>query len=192
MASTYYPSEGYFGYGILKVVVTKTKILIYKKKDVLANKIPLKKQDTDYTQVYEIKSYKNIFIGKTSTKYGVMDSNTYQRHLKPVTGSYLLVQVKDLEYIYITNYAFRFKTLEPIQEFYSYLAKPKRFPKSQHAFPFALTEHYAYLFDNNKYLKRDFGDINPWSVYFDSLKNSKKKWNIQLYDYNVKYLTNTD
>lgn len=186
----YYPSSGYYGYGILKVAVMKDKIMIYKKKDITRNKIPVKKDKKfdEYNLVYEIKKYKNIFIGKNSKKYESIDLNGYQRHTKAITGSYLLIHLKDLDYIYITDYVLKFKALEPIQDFYAYGAKLQNFPDNVHGFPFALTENYVYLFDNNKMLKRDFGDINPWSVFIDP----KKKWNRKSYDYKVDYLTNID
>ena len=38
-------------------------------------------------------------------------------------------------------------------------------------YPFALTKNYGYLILENIYLKRDFGNKNPYDVYY---KNNKK------------------
>jgi hypothetical protein len=49
-------------------------------------------------------------------------------------------------------------------------------------YPFALTENYAYLIIENVYMKRDFGDIDPYEVYYDF----KKIWNRKVYKFSSK------
>ena len=69
--------------------------------------------------------------------------------------------------MYICDKIFKFKTKEPINKFVSQMVN------SFVVYPFALTENYAYLIIENVYLQRDFGDIDPYEVYYDF----KKEWN---------------
>jgi hypothetical protein len=41
-------------------------------------------------------------------------------------------------------------------------------------YPFALTNNYAYLMLKNVYLKRDFGDKDPYDVYYNFKKTNNK------------------
>jgi hypothetical protein len=129
-----------------KVNVQKTKIIII---------------DLDNDKEIEIKNYKNIFIGKNSKKYGIYD--------KSFTGSSILVQIKDLEYIYICSEIKRFKTKEPINKYYSIMGN------NYVVYPFALSENYVYLLAENVYLYRDFGNKDPYEVYYDFKKIWKRK-----------------
>jgi hypothetical protein len=139
---------------VFEVVVMKTKVLVYKVEDKI--------------QVYEIKNYKKVFVGKNSKKYGA--------HSKPFTGLSILVEVKDREYIFISHAITQFKTLEPIETFYSQMGN------NWFLYPFALTSTYAYLLIENKYIKRDFGDLDPYQVYYDF----KKVWNRKSYTFKMK------
>ena len=90
----------------------------------------------DYeTLIYEIKNYKNIFIGKNTKKYRIYD-NLF-------TGSSILVEIKKNEYIFIGNKIMKFNTQEPIIEFHSIMGN------NSVVYPFALTNNYAYLIYEN-------------------------------------------
>ena len=140
---TYYPIRN-GGNSKYKVEVLKTKIII---------------TDLENEKTYLIKKYKNIFIGKNSKKYGPYN--------KLYIGSSILVEIKDLEYIYIGNTISKFKTIETIEKFYSIMSN------NFVVYPFALTKSYAYLMIENVYILRDFGDLDPYEVYYDF----KKIWN---------------
>ena len=117
------------------------------------------------TLVYNIKNYKNIFIGKNTKKYRIYD--------KDYTGSSVLVEIKKNVYIFIGSSIIQFKTNEPITEFNSIMGN------NFVVYPFALTNNYAYLIIENVYLERDFDDKEPYEVYYDF----KKKWNRKSYNY---------
>jgi hypothetical protein len=137
-----------------EVVVMKTKIIIYN--------IPDKKQ------VFEIRNYKKVFVGRNSKKYGPYSN--------PNTGSSILVEVKNKEYIFISHKIEKFETLEPIKKFYSQMGN------SWLLYPFVLTDNYAYLLIESKYLLRNFGDIDPYQVYYDF----KNIWQRQAHDFKKK------
>jgi hypothetical protein len=139
---------------MFKVVIDKNKILIYK--------------ILDNSQVYEIKNYKKIFIGKNSKNYGPSS--------KSHTGLSILVEIKEKEYVFISHKIQQFKTLEPIKKFYSQMGN------NAFLYPFALTDNYAYLIIENKYIKRDFGDLDPYEVYYDF----KKVWNRKSLKFSIK------
>ncbi len=141
---------------MFEVIIMKTKILIYKIED--------------GDMVYEIKNYKKVFIGKNSKKYGP-NSN-------PHTGLSILVEIKNNEYIFISHVINNFKTKEPIEKFYSQIGN------SWFLYPFALTKNYAYLLIENKYLERDFGDLDPYEVYYDF----KKIWQRKSYKFKMKLI----
>jgi len=126
--------------------------------------------DLETKGTYEIKEYKNVFVGKSTNKY---DKN-YAK--KPFTGCSILVEIKPLEYIYICDKILKFKTKEPITLYVSQMGN------SSVVYPFALTENYAYLIIENVYLKRDFGNIDPYQVYYDH----KKVWNHKSYRFATK------
>lgn len=136
-----------------EVIVSNNKIII---------------NDLEENKKHEINKYQKVFIGKNSKKYGPYD--------KPFTGSSILVQINDLEYVYICDKIFSFKTKEPVNKFYSIMGN------SSVVYPFALTENYAYLIIENIYMKRDFGDIDPYEVYYDH----KKIWNRKSYKFSSK------
>jgi hypothetical protein len=143
-----------------KVVTHKNKILVYK--------------ISDNSQVYEIKKYQKIFVGKNSKKYGPSS--------KSHTGLSILVEIKEKEYVFISHKIQQFKTLEPIKKFYSQMGN------NAFLYPFALTDNYAYLIIENKYIKRDFGDLDAYEVYYDF----KKVWNRKSHSFsmkNIKYST---
>ncbi len=145
---------------MFRVVIDKNKILVYK--------------ISDNNQVYGINKYQKIFVGKNSKKYGPSP--------KSHTGLSILVEIKDKEYIFISHKIQTFKTLEPIKTFYSQMGN------NAFLYPFALTDNYAYLIIENKYIKRDFGDLDPYAVYYDF----KKIWNRKSYNFsmkNIKYST---
>ena len=127
---------------MFKVVIDKNTIFVY--------------NISDNSKVYEIKKYKNLFVGKNSKKYGPSP--------KPHTGLSILVEIKDKEYVFISHKIQQFKTLEPIKKFYSQMGN------NAFLYPFALTDDYAYLLIENKYIKRDFGDLDPYEVYYDFKK----------------------
>jgi hypothetical protein len=141
---------------MFEVVIMKTQILVYK--------------IADEKQVYKIKKYKKVFIGKNSKKYGPYSA--------PNTGSSILVEVKDKEYVLISHLLQKFKTLEPITKFYSQMGN------SWFLYPFALTDHYAYLLIENRYIERDFGDLDPYQIYYDF----KKQWNRKSHKFTLKKL----
>lgn len=149
---TYYPIIN-GGSSKYKVEVQKTKIII---------------TDLENEKTFLINKYKNIFIGKNSKKYGPYD--------KPFIGSSILVEIGDLEYIYICETVFKFKTKEPIISFYSTMGN------NFVVYPFALTQNYAYLINENVYILRDFGDLDPYEVYYDF----KKIWNRKSFKFSSK------
>ena len=161
-----------------KVIITDTHIYIFnstmplfslEKKGV----IELKKNQKFFfneTLIYEIKNYKNIFIGKNTKKYRIYD--------KLFTGSSILVEIKKNEYIFIGNKIMKFSSKEPIIEFHSIMGN------SSVVYPFALTDNYAYLIYENIYLQRDFNDKDPYEVYYDF----KKIWKRKSYKFNSKIL----
>jgi hypothetical protein len=149
---TYYPIRN-GGDSKYKVKVLKTKIII----------IDLENENT-----YLINKYKNIFIGKNSKKYGPYD--------KPYIGSSILVEIEDLEYIYISETIFKFKTKETITRFYSTMGN------NFIVYPFALTRNYAYLMIENVFILRDFGDLDPYEIYYDF----KKIWNRKSFKFSSK------
>jgi hypothetical protein len=119
---------------------------------------------------YEIKNYKNIFIGKNTKKYRIYDGL--------FIGSSILVEIKKNTYIFIGNKITKFITNEPIIEFHSIMSN------SSVVYPFALTNNYVYLMIENVYLKRDFDDNDPYEVYYDF----KKKWKRSSYKYKLEKL----
>jgi hypothetical protein len=70
----------------------------------------------------------------------------------------------------------KFKTLEKIDKFYSQVGN------SWVLYPFALTKNYAYLLIENKYLQRNFGDTDPYQVFY----NFQKIWDRKSYDFKMK------
>ena len=139
------------------VAIDKTKIIVY--------------NPIDKRQIYEIKNYKKVFIGKNSKKYGPSP--------KPHTGLSILVEIKENEYVFISHTISKFKTLEPIDKFYSQMGN------NAFLYPFALTKNYAYLLIENKYLKRDFGDLDPYEVLYDF----KKVWYRKSYNFKKKTIS---
>jgi hypothetical protein len=127
--------------------------------DVLETKIIV--TDLETKKNYEIKKYNKVFVGKSTDKY----DKRYAK--KPFTGCSILVEIKQLEYIYICDKIFKFKTKEPINSYVSQMGN------SFVVYPFALTDNYVYLVIENIYLKRDFGNIDPYQVYYDR----NKTWN---------------
>lgn len=103
---------------------------------------------------------KQIFIGKNTKKYSVYDGL--------FSGSSILVKMKKNSYIYIGTKIIEFNTLEPIVEFHSIMGN------SSVVYPFALTNNYAYLMLKNVFLKRDFGDKDPYDVYYNFKKTNSK------------------
>jgi hypothetical protein len=67
-----------------------------------------------------------------------------------------------LIFYYISN--------EPIIEFHSIAGNSSVF------YPFALTNNYAYLMLDSVYLERDFGDKDPYPIYYDN-KKTKHSYN---------------
>lgn len=155
-SKTYYP--------IINGDVRKYKVEVLKPKIII----------TDLKTEKEIlmQKYKKIFIGKNSKKYGPYD--------KPYLGSSILVEIGYLEYIYICETIFKFKTKEPVTKFYSTMGN------NFVVYPFALTENYAYLMNDNVYMLRDFGDIDPYEVYYDF----KKEWNHKSFKFSSKMVVN--
>lgn len=139
--------------------------------DVLKTKIIITNLETQ--KKYTIKKYKNIFIGKSTDKY----DKRYAK--KPFTGCSILVEIKSLEYIYICDKICKFKTIEPIKTFVSQMGN------SFVVYPFALTEHYAYVIIEGAYLKRNFGNIDPYQVYYDH----SKIWDRISYPFAVKEIS---
>ena len=117
------------------------------------------------TLAYNIKNYKNIFIGKNTKKYRIYD--------KDYLGSSVLVEIKKNVYVFIGSSIIQFNTKEPIIEFHSIMGN------NFVVYPFALTNDYAYLILENAYIERDFNDNEPYEVYYDF----KKKWNRKSYNY---------
>jgi hypothetical protein len=103
---------------------------------------------------------KQIFIGKNTKKYSVYNGL--------FSGSSILVEIKKNSYIFIGTKIIEFNTIEPIIEFHSIMSN------SSVVYPFALTNNYAYLMLNNIYLKRDFGDKDPYNVYYNLKKINNK------------------
>ena len=129
--------------------------------DVMKTKIIV--TDIESKKKYTIKKYKNVFIGKSTDKY----DSRYAK--QPLTGCSILVEIKSLEYVYICEKVFRFKTIEPITVFVSQMGN------NSVVYPFGLTEKYAYLIIENVYLRRNFGDIDPYQVYYDFKKYYDRK-----------------
>lgn len=138
------------------------------KYEVIVSKTNITINDIEEDKKHEINNYKKIFIGKNSKKYGP--------YTKLFTGSSILVQINDLEYVYICDKIFSFKTKEPVNKFYSIMGN------NFVVYPFALTDNYAYLIIENMYIKRDFGDKDPYEVYYDL----KKIWNRKAYKFSSK------
>lgn len=103
---------------------------------------------------------KQIFIGKNTKKYSVYDGL--------FSGSSILIEIKKNSYIFIGTKVIEFNTLEPIVEFYSIMSN------SFVVYPFALTNNYAYLMLKNVFLKRDFGDKDPYDIYYNFKKTNSK------------------
>ena len=49
-------------------------------------------------------------------------------------------------------------------------------------YPFALTQNYSYLMIEHVYILRDFGDLDPYEVYYDF----KKIWNRKSFKFTCK------
>jgi hypothetical protein len=84
------------------------------------------------------------------------------------SGSSILVEIKKNSYIFIGTKIIEFNTLEPIVEFHSIMGN------SSVVYPFALTNNYAYLMLKNVFLKHDFGDKDPYDVYYNFKKTNNK------------------
>lgn len=141
---------------------SKYKVEVYKTKVVIT--------DLETEKTHEIKNYKKVFIGKSTNKY-------YRGYAKkPFTGCSLLVEIKDSEYVYICERIFKFKTKEPVHTFVSQMGN------NFVVYPFALTDNYAYLIIEDVYIKRDFGNIDPYEVYYDF----KKVWNRKSFRFSSK------
>jgi hypothetical protein len=122
----------------------------------------------DYTNlVYQIKNLKNIFIGKNTKKYSIYD--------KLYTGSSILIEIKKNDYIFIGTKIMNFKTVEPIIEFHSIMGN------SSVVYPFALTKSYAYVILENVYLERNFGDKDPYEIFYNNkLKKQVAKYKVTI------------
>lgn len=138
--------------------------------DVMKTKIIITEIET--AKQYVIEKYNSVFIGKSTNKY----RKDYAK--KPFTGCSILVEIKPLEYVYICDKILQFKTKEKIHTFVSQMGN------SSVVYPFALTDNYAYLIIENVYLKRDFGNIDPYEVYYDF----KKIWNHKSYRFSSKLI----
>jgi hypothetical protein len=117
--------------------------------------------EIETNKIYLIKKYKNIFIGKNTKKYS--------QYKQLFTGSSILVEIEDLEYIYIGAKIFKFNTKEPIEKFYSIMGN------SSVIYPLGLSKTHAYLILENVYILRDFGDMDPYEIYYDFKKIWKRK-----------------
>lgn len=124
--------------------------------------------EIETNKTYLIDKYKNIFIGKNTKKY-----SPYKQLF---IGSSILVEIDDLEYIYIGEKIFKFKTKDPINKFYSIMGN------SSVIYPLALSKTYAYLIMENMYILRDFGDLDPYDIYYDF----KKIWKRKAYKFSAK------
>lgn len=127
--------------------------------DIQKSKITI--TDLESKKKYEVNNYKQVFIGKNSKEYGP--------YKKPFIGSSIVIELKDLEYVYVCDTIFKFKTIEPINKYHSQMGN------GFVVYPFALTENYAYVIKENVYIKRDFGDIDPYEVYYDFKHNWNRK-----------------
>jgi hypothetical protein len=116
------------------------------------------------TLIYNIKKYKKIYIGKNTQKY-----ESYYK--ESFTGSSIIVETKQNEYVFIGDKIFKFKTIESIEEFHSIMGN------SSVVYPFALTKNYAYLMLGSVYVEGNFSKESPYDVYYDFNKIDKPKYN---------------
>jgi hypothetical protein len=108
------------------------------------------------------KKYKNVFIGKSTKKY------TY--YSEPFTGNSILIEIKTKTYIYVVDAIKLFHFEEPIIKYISPMGN------SDVPYPFALTKNYAILLIEDIILERDFGDIDPYQVYYNHSKKYFPKY----------------
>jgi len=111
--------------------------------------------------IYNVKNYKNIFIGKNTHKYRGLYNELF-------TGSSILVEAKKNNYVFIGNKIKTFRTIEPVVEFHSIMGN------SSVVYPFALTSNYTYLMLYNVYLERRTDDMDPYDGYYRSERSTVK------------------
>jgi len=137
------------------------------------NKISvLKKSDKKYDkEILKNISFKDIFIGKNTNKFGSADSNN------SYTGNSILLAIKDNNYMYIGTNIYLFKTTKPIIKFYSIVGR------SDVVYPFAYSDDKLYLLISNVCMNVD--DWNkkddPYNLYYDKKSGVKfKKYKIKI------------
>jgi len=149
-----------------KIIITDKIIIILK-----SNKIY--NTDDIWDNCMIIKKYEKVFIGKHSKKYGNTQKEAF-------TGNSILIELKPLMYLFVGESVKQIVTKEPIIKYISTMGN------NYVPYPFALSENYAYLLVEPCYLNRaDFGDIDPYQVYYAFNKKYSK---IKHYKYKSKVL----
>ena len=151
-----------------KIIITDKIIIILKylnKKNVI---------NDPWESCMIIKKYNKVFIGKHSKKYG-------NPHYPAFTGNSILIELKPLTYLFVGESINKIETKEPILKYISIMGN------NYVPYPFALSKNYAYLLIESYYLNRtDFGDIDPYQVYYAFDKKYSK---IKHYKYIRKILS---
>jgi hypothetical protein len=109
----------------------------------------------------KIKDYLKIFIGKNVKKYS--------QYKEQFIGNTILIEIKQCSYMYIGEVIRTFKLKEPILKYVSTMGN------SGVPYPFAITENNVILLNDFVILKKDFGDIDPYIVFYDFDKKYKRK-----------------
>jgi hypothetical protein len=106
--------------------------------------------------VLTLNKFKRVFVGRN------MPSQSYYK--QPFTGNSILIEIKHLTYIYIGESIKQFRTPEPIIKYVSNMGN------SSVPYPYALSDDFAYIMLDNVYMRRDFGNIDPYVVHYDHKK----------------------
>lgn len=106
-----------------------------------------------------IHKYKKVFIGKNMQKY------TSCLNFGSFTGNSILIELKNLHYMYIGNSLITFKTTEPIVKYYSTMGN------NDVPYPFALSENFVYIMLDMFKSERVRGDPNPYPSFFGHIEN---------------------
>lgn len=144
-----------------RVIITKNKIIIFKL-EYLYSKSKERYYINETIKPIVIKKYKNVFIGKNIKKYSYYSS--------PFTGNTILVEIKAKTYLYVGEAIKLFHFEEPIIKYVSIMGN------NDVPYPFALTKNYAILLIEDIILERNFGDIDPYQVYYNYSKKYFPKY----------------
>jgi hypothetical protein len=139
-----------------RIIIAKNMIIIMK-----ISNYNEKNKKFDYELYNIIKKYKNIYIGKSSSKY----SNYKQSFI----GNSILIEKSKNKYIFIGGTIFEFSLSEQIDKFYSPMGN------NGVPYPFIITQNYTYLLLERIYISNDVCPKNtdPYDFYYKNIKNIK-------------------